>query len=92
VEIELDWPAESLDHIYKHGVSQDEVDEFFRRNRFYLRKVRDGYVAIGRTNGRFLMVAIVRADRTRGTYKVVTARDAEAPERDLFKRRRKGSQ
>jgi hypothetical protein len=48
-------------------------------------------MAIGRSNGRFLMVAIVLSDRVKGKFKVVTARDAEASEKHLFKRRRKGS-
>lgn len=90
VEIELDWPTESLDHIGRHNVGQHEVDELFRRRKFYLRKARGGYVATGRTNGRFLMVAIVLSDRVTGKFKVVTARDAEPSEKHLFKRRWKG--
>jgi uncharacterized protein len=68
------------DHIARHNVSLDEVDQVVF-GRPYWRRVRDGrFILLGQTvGGRYL--AVVVAPRGNGNFALVTARDASLEER-----------
>ena len=84
----FDWDAGNVDHIARHRISRDEVEEIFE-SRYYMVRGRDGrYVAIGQTaSGRYLYCVLERTGQA-GRIRIVTARDAELWERRLFKRKR----
>ena len=84
----FEWDAGNLDHIARHHVTRDEVEEIFE-SRYYMVRGRDGrYVAIGQTaSGRYLFCVLERTLGS-GRIRIVTARDAELRERRLLKRKR----
>jgi len=83
------WDAWNLNHIARHGVRPEEVEEGFFGEPV-LRKGRGGTrIALGRTDaGRLLTVIYV--DRPGGAVYVVTARDMDHKERRLYRRERRG--
>lgn len=84
---ELWWDEGSEEHITRHGVLPEEVDEavFDRRARF--RRVgKDRYAALGSTGtGRHLFVILHLLPT--GSARVVTARDMSDREKRRFRRR-----
>jgi uncharacterized DUF497 family protein len=81
--VRLSWTDENRDHIGRHGVSPEEVDELIA-GEFYMSRLRgDRFGIIGQTGGgRYLMVVVER--QAGSTYAVVTARLADAAERRLY--------
>jgi uncharacterized DUF497 family protein len=72
------------EHIARHQVSIEEVEEVIFGVPF-IRKTRQGrYIVIGQTEaGRYLAVFV--APRGRGAYGLVTARDADDVERRAYR-------
>jgi uncharacterized DUF497 family protein len=87
---DLIWDDWNEEHVARHGVEPWEVEEIVARGDYHLTRVRrDRYAVIGQTDaGRYLTVF---ADRLgQGMFFVVTARDADADERRLYRRHRGG--
>ncbi|MGW5773411.1 BrnT family toxin [Streptomyces longwoodensis] len=84
---ELIWDDWNEEHIAKHGVSPEEVEEACQTKPIKARLVRDDtYALLGVTeSGRYLTVFL--APRGKNTYYVVTARDMDNRERKSFGRR-----
>lgn len=80
----LDWDDWNEEHIARHGVDPDQVEEVVFDSEYFSSRARNGtYRLIGRTNGgRYLAVFLV--PRGRGVYYIVTARDATESERRLY--------
>lgn len=81
------WTDESVDHIAKHNVTPDEVEEvLYGRPRLSL-KGREGTRRVfGQTySGRYLMVVTARSGSDQ-RY-IVTARDMTHNERQQFRRK-----
>ncbi len=85
---ELVIEPERVDHIARHYVNVEEVEEVIFGAPF-IRKARQGrYHIIGQTEaGRYLAVFV--APRGNGIYGLVTARDADDAERRAYLRYRK---
>lgn len=83
--IELEWDDANRDHVLRHQVSIEEVEEvlYFEP---HLRRTRQGrYLAYGQTlSGRHLVVVFVH--RGRGRARPVTARPMDVRERRLLRR------
>ncbi|SFS44489.1 hypothetical protein SAMN05660874_01173 [Saccharopolyspora flava] len=81
---ESQWSA---DHIARHGVTLDEVREAILARPYYRQRGRGGtWVVYGRsTAGRYLLVVL--SDDGCGRAFVITARDMEDRERQLFRRK-----
>lgn len=76
---ELVWDKVNLEHIKKHNVAKDEVEEI-ADNIIVHEKAKEGrYLVIGRIGSRMLTVIVNR--RGVGIYYPVTARDAAKKER-----------
>jgi len=86
----ISWDQETVDHISKHSVSPEEVEEVLFNDGtspLIMRGKEGKYLAYGKTaGGRFLLV--VWAARYRKT-KIITARDMSKKEKLLYKRRKK---
>ena len=84
--LRLRWDAWSEEHIARHGIEWDEVEQV-ARNAPYFTRGRDGtYRVIGQTDGgRFETVVV--APRPDGRFYVVTARDADDGERRVYRQR-----
>ncbi|HJH25594.1 MAG TPA: hypothetical protein C5S37_02215 [Methanophagales archaeon] len=80
---ELLWTDWNIEHIIRHNVSPDEVEEVCYSNPFVTKTRNKTLRIIGQTrSGRFL--AIFLAPRGKGSYFVVTARAATEAERRRF--------
>ncbi len=86
----ISWDQETVDHISRHSVSPEEVEEalFNDVNSPLIMRGKEGkYLAYGKTGGgRFLLV--VWAARHRKT-KIITPRDMSKKEKQFYNRRRK---
>ena len=75
------------EHIARHGVTVEEVEEVVFGNPFSTRTRQGRYGLIGQTEaGRYLTVIL--APRGHGVYGLVTARDATLSERRRFQQHR----
>jgi uncharacterized DUF497 family protein len=86
----ISWDQETVDHIFKHSVTPEEVEQvlFNELDAPLMMRGREGrYLAYGRTNGgRFLF--IVWINRYRRTI-IITARNMSNKERQFYKRMKK---
>ena len=86
----ISWDQEAADHIARHSVTPEEVEEVLFNDTdlpLIMRGKEGKYLAHGKTRaGRFLLV--VWASRSRRT-KIITARDMTKKEKQLFRKRKK---
>jgi uncharacterized DUF497 family protein len=84
--ISIDWDEDSIDHIWKHHVEPEEVEETLGGRYFFRRGRERTYYVLGRSeSGRYLFVVLSR--KPSGNYRVVTTRDMTAAERQWFRKR-----
>jgi uncharacterized DUF497 family protein len=83
------WDDENLEHVARHGVAAEEVEEALAGRPFVLRS-RDGrYLVYGSsTEGRFLFIVCVR--KGGGLVRPLTARDMTEVEKRLYRRKQRG--
>lgn len=83
-----DWDRDNVEHLAKHQVEPDEVEEVFALSP-HIRRTREmRYLAYGTTaNGRYLTV--VFRHKGRGIVRVITARNMTQREKKLYKERRR---
>ena len=85
---ELIIEPERVDHIARHHVSVEEVEEVIFGTPFIRKARQERYHIIGQTDaGRYLTVFV--APWGKGIYGLVTARDADDAERRAYLRHRK---
>jgi uncharacterized DUF497 family protein len=85
--ISLEWDSANIEHIARHGVTTEEVEEACDNRPFILKGRSGAYLIYSQTNaGRFIL-AIAR-HRYGGTFRVITARDMTENEKGLCKSRR----
>ena len=90
-EFELQWTQGIIDHIHRHRVTPEEVEEviyegkpFFKRGSGSRENRR--YYLFGQTQaGRYLMIVLGRMSST--TFKVITARNMEDNEKGFYQKR-----
>jgi uncharacterized DUF497 family protein len=82
----FEWDRGNVDHILRHNVVPDEVEEACI-NKPHVRKTVDKrYLVYGVTDrGRYLF--IVGINKGKGIFRTITARDMTEREKALYKRR-----
>ena len=87
---ELVFDQANIEHIKKHGVSREEIEQA-GKNFLYHRKTHTGrYLAVSRVGLRIITIIIRRASI--GKYYPVTARDASKKERkDLYEKEKQNT-
>jgi uncharacterized DUF497 family protein len=84
--LRIEWDEDTVDHIARHGVEPEEVEELLTRRHLWHRGRAGRYEALGRSAaGRYLMAVL--APHGANVYRVVTARDMTDSERKRFRRR-----
>jgi len=79
----LVWNSRNVEHIWRHGVHPDEVDEILQGDYRTVTTHSGRYLLMGRsTAGRYLVVIFAPLGDGRGL--VVTARDMTKTERGRF--------
>ena len=82
----FEWDDDNISHIERHEFSPEEVEEVFAGNHKIRRTGQKRYIALGETlDGRLAFVVFRRLSG--GLVRVITARDMEASERRLFRRK-----
>jgi len=85
-DIEIDWDEDSIEHIARHNVEPEEVEEVLMERYLLERGRRQRSYVLGRTgDGRYLF--IVPARRRSQRYRVITAREMTTTERRRFQRK-----
>ena len=83
----FDWDDANVNHIARHDIVPDEVEEIFISKYYLFRSRSSRYIVLGRTaEGRYLTCVFEKGDNP-GLIRVVTARDMDHKERTLFKRK-----
>jgi hypothetical protein len=82
----FEWDEQNIEHILRHNVVPDEVEEACV-NKPYVRKSADKrYLVYGVTDsGRYIF--IVGINKGKGIFRTITARDMTEREKSLYKRR-----
>ena len=85
----LAWDEERIEHIARHHVEPDEVEEVCEASSHLARRQgRNRFRVYGQTeNGRYLFVVLERIGGN--DYKPITARDMKDREKRNFRRHRK---
>jgi uncharacterized DUF497 family protein len=82
----FEWDDDNIFHIERHAFTPEEVEEVFAGNHKVRRTRQERYIALGETlDGRLAFVVFRRLSG--GLVRVITARDMEASERRLFRRK-----
>ena len=82
----FEWDDDNISHIGRHEFTPEEVEEVFAGDHKVRRARQKRYIALGETlDGRLAFVVFRRLSR--GLVRVVTARDMDASERRLFRRK-----
>ncbi|MCU1235519.1 MAG: hypothetical protein JWP63_3486, partial [Candidatus Solibacter sp.] len=82
----FEWDDDNIFHIERHEFTPEEVEEVFAGDHKIWRTREKRYIALGETlDGRLAFVVFRRLPG--GIVRVITARDMEAGERRLFRRK-----
>ena len=82
----FEWDDENVSHIERHELTPEEVEEVFAGDHKIRRTRQRRYIALGETlDGRLAFVVFRRLPG--GLVRVITARNMEANERRLFRRK-----
>ena len=84
--LRLGWDAWNEDHVARHGINPDEVEEAARNAPHMIRARGRTFRVIGQTDGGRSLTVFV-APRPGGTFYVVTARDADEIVRRAYQQR-----
>jgi uncharacterized DUF497 family protein len=82
----FEWDDDNIFHIERHEFTPEEVEEVLAGNRKVRRTGQKRYIGLGETlDGRLAFVVFRRLPG--GVVRVITARDMDAGERRLFRRK-----
>jgi uncharacterized DUF497 family protein len=82
----FEWDDDNIFHIERHEFTPEEVEEVLAGNRKVRRTGQKRYIGLGETlDGRLAFVVFRRLPG--GLVRVITARDMDAGERRLFRRK-----
>jgi len=86
---EFDWDDANIDHISKHGVFPDEVEDVAFDDDPWIRRGRKGtrYMLGYAVAGRYLFTVYVLKDQ--GIARVVTSMDMDGKTKRLYRKRKK---
>jgi Protein of unknown function (DUF497). len=85
-QVEVEWDEDAIEHIARHQVEPEEVEEILAGRYLLFRGRWRRYYVLGRTEaGRYLFIVLERRERSR--FRVVTARDMTNSERKRFRKR-----
>ena len=86
---EFDWDEANRQHIARHHVGPDEVEESLVSGRPHIRRTaQERYLAYGQSeSGRYLYIVFMV--KKAGFIRIITARDMTAREKRFYRGRRK---
>lgn len=85
-KISIEWDEDSIDHIWKHHVEPEEVEETIEARHVFRRGRGGTHYVLGRNeSGRYLFIVLAR--KPSRNYRVITARDMTTAERQWFRKK-----
>lgn len=86
---EFEWDENNIQHIAKHNVSPDEIEDVAFDDEPWIKKGREGtrYMLGYTVGGRYLFVVYIL--KGKGIARVITAMDMDEKTKKLYKRRGK---
>jgi len=82
---DFEWDDDNISHIGRHEFTPEEVEEVFAGDHKVRRARQQRYIALGETlDGRLAFIVFRRSG---GQVRVITARDMDASERRLYRRK-----
>ena len=85
--IELDWDDWNVDHIARHGITVDEVEETCLNNPWIVKGRQKRYYVSGQTNSGLYLFIVIDPPRWGSKARVATARPMDNSERQRYLRR-----
>jgi len=82
----FDWDATNIEHVLRHNVAPDEVEEACV-NKPHVRKTIEGRYLVYEVTDEGRHLFIVGINKGRGVFRTVTARDMVEREKSLHRRR-----
>jgi uncharacterized DUF497 family protein len=82
----FEWDDDNIFHIQRHEFTPEEVEEVFAGDHKVRRTRQKRYIALGKTLDSRLAFVVFRR-LSGGLVRVITARDMDANERRLFRRK-----
>ena len=81
-----EWDSANTSHILRHEVIPNEAEEACYNNPLLIRTREGRYLVLGRSDaGRYLSIVLI--PKGKGVARVITARDMDYKERNLFEGR-----
>ena len=85
----FEWDGTNINHIRRHGVKPEEVEEVFCGKYFVKKSHTEKYYTLGQTEtGRYLTVVFEL--KQGNIIRVITARNMDTKERRIYRRERGG--
>jgi uncharacterized DUF497 family protein len=83
-KLEIVWDEWNENHILKHGIKKNEVENALKGD-IYVKREKEVYLVIGESFGRFIF--IVLAEREGNKVYPITVREADEKMKKLYKRK-----
>ena len=81
--MKLFWDEWNIEHIKKHDVSVDEVEEVYKSKKIARQSYLDRTILLGRTRKTRLLTVVISTGKQQNPY-VVSARDMSKKERRYY--------
>ncbi|MBA3364248.1 MAG: BrnT family toxin [Actinobacteria bacterium] len=84
----FEWDDINIEHLANHGVTDVEVDQMLSNRNIVMpnRKYPDRKLLIGKTNAGRVLIVSIEPTRMEGTWRPITAREAEPEESKRLER------
>lgn len=80
------WDSFNVKHIEKHTIKVIDIETALRdENRIFRKTYKERILALGRSGGR-LLATILSLDKATGLHYVITARDMDKKERQIYRK------
>jgi len=89
--MKLIWNEWNIEHIKKHDVSVDEVEEVFKSKKITKQSYLDRNIILGKTKKERLLTVVISTEKQKNPY-VVSARNMSKKERRHYYEQTKTSQ
>ena len=89
--MKLFWDEWNIEHIKKHDVSVNEVEEVYKSKKITKQSYLDRNIILGKTKKERLLTVVISTEKQKNPY-VVSARDMSKKERRYYYEQTKTSQ
>ncbi len=87
---QLIWDQGNVEHIARHGVTPEEVEEACNSDLLVLESYRGRFLIVGLTEAGQMIAFVLDPEPEEGVYYVVTARSADSKERRMYRTEKGG--